>query len=57
MSKLFTRFNSAVKKNVFVKILNHLHETEEAGIDPDNNGRTENNKRPRVTIANVKLVI
>ena len=29
-----------------MKILKDLRETEETGMDPDNNGGTENNKRP-----------
>lgn len=45
-----------LSKICIMKILNDFRET---GVDPDNNGETENDrdKRPSVAIASEKLVI
>ena len=62
MSKLYyfrdstRQFLILLSKICIVKTLNNCRET---GMDPDNNGITENNrdKRPSVPIAKEKLVI
>ena len=65
MSKLFSRFISAVNtfiKNIFIhqyyEIVTDLHEIVEAGMDPDNIGKTGINchKRPNIAIGSYRAL-